>query len=103
MASEQNGNVKQQIGHCGIWCGGCLGGNGTVKDQTMLYQDTVEKSRAAIEEWDFDPGDGSLKIGNEELKIKRNLTGFLNFKASTYAMHGEVRECRAFEGKIFRK
>jgi hypothetical protein len=31
-------NVKDQIGCCGIWCGSCIIGNGTLQELTKKYQ-----------------------------------------------------------------
>jgi hypothetical protein len=30
-------NVREQIGFCGIWCGGCVVGNGTLRELTERY------------------------------------------------------------------
>ena len=30
-------NVKNQIGFCGIWCGSCVVGNGTLRELTKKY------------------------------------------------------------------
>jgi hypothetical protein len=35
-------NVKDQIGFCGIWCGSCIVGNGTLRELTRRYQETTE-------------------------------------------------------------
>jgi hypothetical protein len=35
-------NVKGQIGRCGIWCGSCVVGNGTLKQLTGRYQKLIE-------------------------------------------------------------
>ncbi len=32
-------NVKRQIGFCGIWCGSCVVGNGTLRDLTRRYEE----------------------------------------------------------------
>ena len=48
-------NVKNQIGFCGIWCGSCVVGNGTLKEITKRYEEIVK--RYGLEEWapkDFD-------------------------------------------------
>ncbi len=31
-------NVKGQIGHCGLWCGSCIIGNGLLVEMTSQYQ-----------------------------------------------------------------
>jgi len=48
-------NVKNQIGFCGIWCGSCVAGNGTLRELTKKYEEIVK--RYGLEEWapkDFD-------------------------------------------------
>jgi hypothetical protein len=48
-------NVRNQIGFCGIWCGGCVVGNGTLRELTRRYEETI--SAYGLQEWapkDFD-------------------------------------------------
>ena len=48
-------NVKDQIGCCGIWCGSCVAGNGTLQELTKRY-DAIIKNYG-LEQWapkDFD-------------------------------------------------
>jgi hypothetical protein len=49
--TEGFGNVKNQIGFCGIWCGSCLGGNGAVLELTRKYEQTIKRSQHALEKW----------------------------------------------------
>lgn len=45
MKSEQLAafeNVRGQIGCCGIWCGSCAVGNGSLKRLTAKYEEVVE-------------------------------------------------------------
>jgi hypothetical protein len=42
-------NVRGQIGFCGIWCGSCVLGNGSLKELTKRYEDIVEKY--GLREW----------------------------------------------------
>ena len=42
-------NVKPQIGYCGIWCGSCVVGNGTLRELTRRYRQIVEGY--GLEEW----------------------------------------------------
>jgi len=44
-------NVKKQIGFCGIWCGGCLGGNDALQELTRKYEQTIKRSKEALEIW----------------------------------------------------
>jgi hypothetical protein len=32
-------NVKSQIGFCGIWCGSCVVGNGTLRELTRKFEE----------------------------------------------------------------
>ncbi|MEW5900937.1 MAG: DUF3795 domain-containing protein, partial [Acidobacteriota bacterium] len=34
--------VKDQIGFCGIWCGSCIVGNGTLRKLTKKYEDLIK-------------------------------------------------------------
>ncbi len=60
-------NVRGQIGSCGIWCGSCVVGNGTLREMSRTYEKMVVDH--GLEEWgpkDFDfkefiKGLGSLK------------------------------------------
>ena len=42
-------NVKNQIGFCGIWCGSCVVGNGTLRELTKRYEEIIEKY--GLKEW----------------------------------------------------
>jgi hypothetical protein len=47
--------VENQIGFCGIWCGSCPAGNGSVIELTRRYEETVKRNQ--LEKWapkDFD-------------------------------------------------
>lgn len=51
-------NVKDQIGFCGIWCGSCIAGNGTLQELTKRYKELVNKY--GLKDWapkDFDFGE----------------------------------------------
>jgi len=48
-------NVKDQIGFCGIWCGSCAVGNGSLQDLTHKYEEVIDSY--GLEQWapnDFD-------------------------------------------------
>ncbi len=48
-------NVREQIGFCGIWCGSCVAGNGTLRELTKRYEGVI--GAYGLEEWasnDFD-------------------------------------------------
>ena len=42
-------NVKDQIGFCGIWCGSCVAGNGTLRELTRRYEKTIKAY--GLKEW----------------------------------------------------
>jgi len=49
------GNVKNQIGYCGLWCGSCIVGNGTLRELTEKYEKLIKGY--GVDEWgakDFD-------------------------------------------------
>ena len=55
METKPFDNVENQIGFCGIWCGSCPAGNGSVIELTRRYEETVKKNQ--LEKWaprDFD-------------------------------------------------
>jgi hypothetical protein len=35
-------NVKGQIGYCGLWCGSCIVGNGTLLELTKRYRELIK-------------------------------------------------------------
>lgn len=35
-------NVKNQIGYCGIWCGSCGGGNGSIQELAGRFEEIVK-------------------------------------------------------------
>jgi thiol-disulfide isomerase/thioredoxin len=45
-------NVKNQIGYCGIWCGSCIVGNGTLKELSKKYAFILEGY--GIDKWGAD-------------------------------------------------
>lgn len=49
--------VKDQIGYCGIWCGSCVVGNGTLRELTKSYKELI--NAYDLKDWapkDFDFG-----------------------------------------------
>lgn len=49
MSTKAFDNVKNQIGYCGIYCGSCVVGNGTLKELTKRYEDIIQ--RYGLKEW----------------------------------------------------
>jgi hypothetical protein len=49
MTSNAFDHVKNQIGFCGIWCGSCVVGNGTLKLLTQKYEEII--NNYGLEEW----------------------------------------------------
>ena len=45
MGTKPFDNVENQIGFCGIWCGSCPAGNGSVVEPTRKYEEIVKKNR----------------------------------------------------------
>ncbi len=48
-------SVRRQIGICGIWCGSCIVGNGTLRELTRKYRELI--TVYSLDEWgprDFD-------------------------------------------------
>jgi hypothetical protein len=55
MTSEAFENVKNQMGRCGIWCGSCAVGNGSLRELTRKYREMI--GAYGLREWaprDFD-------------------------------------------------
>ncbi len=47
--------MKNQIGYCGLWCGSCIVGNGTLKELTKRYEALIKGY--GVDKWgatDFD-------------------------------------------------
>jgi len=42
-------NVKNQIGFCGIWCGSCAAGNGSILELTRRFEEIVKNYN--LEKW----------------------------------------------------
>jgi len=87
LSAEPFVNVKNQIGYCGLWCGSCIVGNGTLKELTKRYEEFIKGY--GVDEWgakDFDSNEfmkglasiqalpicqGCLKGGgNDQCKIR---------------------------------
>ncbi|UCF09775.1 MAG: DUF3795 domain-containing protein [Candidatus Bipolaricaulota bacterium] len=49
MDREAFRNVRSQIGACGIWCGSCAVGNGSLREAGARYRRVLESH--GIEEW----------------------------------------------------
>lgn len=58
MAAQGNPfeNVKPQIGHCGLWCGSCIVGNGALRALTERYEHLIKGYGVA--EWGAQEFDG---------------------------------------------
>jgi len=42
-------NVKGQVGYCGLWCGSCIVGNGTLRELTERYRGLIKGH--GVEDW----------------------------------------------------
>jgi len=49
-------SVKNQIGYCGLWCGSCIVGNGTLKELTKRYEHLI--GGYGVDEWGAKNFDG---------------------------------------------
>jgi hypothetical protein len=104
-------NVKNQIGFCGLWCGSCIVGNGTLKELTKRYEHLIKGY--GVDEWgakDFDSKEfmkglasiqalpvcqGCLKGGgNDECKIRPCCS---NRKISDCNECNELTACKNLE------
>lgn len=50
-------NVKNQNGYCGIWCGSCGGGNGSIQELARRFEDIVRNQnleKYVPKEFDFE-------------------------------------------------
>lgn len=111
MESKAFKNVKNQIGYCGLWCGSCVVGNGTLKELTKKYEGIIKGY--GVNEWgakDFDSKEflkglasiqalpvcqGCLKgDGNDECKIRPCAT---SKKISDCNECNEVATCKNHE------
>jgi len=104
-------NVKNQIGYCGLWCGSCIVGNGTLKELTKRYEELIRGY--GVNEWgakDFDSkefmkGLASIRTlpicrgclrggGNDECKIRPCAS---QMKTSDCAECNESAACKHLE------
>ena len=63
--AETSENVKSQIGFCGIWCGSCMVGNGTLRELTKRYEEMT--NAYGLGKWcpkDFDYGEFSKGLAS---------------------------------------
>jgi hypothetical protein len=49
LKTETFGNVKGQIGFCGIWCGSCPAGNGAIQELAKRFEEIVKNCE--LEKW----------------------------------------------------
>jgi len=82
-------NVKNQIGYCGIWCGSCIVGNGTLRELTRRYEELIKLYD--LEDWapkDFNFKE--FKMGLTSLQNIPHCQGCLKDGGRTNC---EMREC----------
>jgi hypothetical protein len=51
-------NVKNQVGCCGIWCGSCVVGNGTLRELTRRYEHII--GGYGVDDWGAKDFDGKV-------------------------------------------
>lgn len=49
LSAKAFDNVRNQIGFCGIYCGSCVVGNGTLRELTKRYQEIIQTY--GLKEW----------------------------------------------------
>ncbi len=90
-------NVEDQIGHCGIWCGSCLIGNGTLKVLTERYEKIIEKY--GMEEWAFkNCSFEEFKKGLLSIQSETSCSGCLKGGGRPNC---EIRNCASSRDMIF--
>ena len=52
METKAFENVKDQIGRCGIWCGSCIVGNGTLITLTKRFEHLIKGY--GVDKWGSD-------------------------------------------------
>ena len=75
-------NVKNQVGYCGIWCGSCIVGNGTLREVTKKYRELIDTYD--LKDWcpkDFDFG-----------QIYKGLESIQKMDLCVGCLHGGGRE-----------
>jgi hypothetical protein len=73
LTTEPFDVVKHQISYCGLWCGSCVVGNGTLKELTTRYEHIVK-------------GYGVAAWGAKDFDGKEFLNGLVSIR--------ELRTCR---------
>jgi len=82
-------NVKNQIGYCGLWCGSCIVGNGTLKELTKRYEQLIKGY--GVSEW------GAKDFDSKE--FMKGLTSIQNLPVCTGCLKGggndqcKIRPC----------
>lgn len=91
-------NVKDQLGYCGLWCGSCLVGNGTLNELSRKCSKAI--SDYGVNEWgpkDIDYG-GTLK-GLDAISLMEPCCGCLkgggrtNCEIRACAVKNNLKEC----------
>lgn len=75
-------NVREQIGFCGIWCGGCVVGNGTLRELTERYAALIKSF--GLPEW------GPEDVAWEELQ--RSLASIQSMPSCPGCLKGGGRD-----------
>jgi hypothetical protein len=87
-------NVRDQVGYCGIWCGSCIVGNGTLSEMTKRYRQMI--AAYGLKEWA--PGDFDYD------EFSRGLESIQNMEACPGCLKGggrdacELRACASTKG-----
>jgi len=88
--------VRNQVGYCGIWCGGCPGGNGSVQELTKRYEKFIVESQVepyASKDFNFE----EFKKGLASIQCMSSCTGCLKGGGNPNC---EIRMCAKTKGYI---
>jgi len=100
LESKAFENVKNQIGYCGIWCGSCIVGNGTLKELTKKYAFILEGY--GIDKWGADEQGFDGKEFMKSLQAIQNIPvcrgclkggGATNCKIRACATNKKLADC----------
>jgi hypothetical protein len=82
-------NVRDQIGTCGIWCGSCIVGNGSLRELTRKYRGLI--TIYSLDEWGpKDVNYGELLRALESIESMPSCSGCLKGGGRD---HCEMRSC----------
>jgi hypothetical protein len=84
-------NVKNQVGFCGIWCGSCVVGNGTLKDLTKRCEHII--GGYGVDEWGAEDQDFNGEEFMKTLQSIQNIPICRGCRKSGGKTNCEIRAC----------